>query len=48
MAFEIEMTNTQTGEDLAIVVQTKDLDAAINLTHTEYPDFTLTFIAEAL
>ena len=48
MAFEIEMTNTQTGEDLAIVVQTKDLDTAINLTHTEYPDFTLTFIAEAL
>ena len=48
MAFDIELTNNSTGEDVAITVQTKDLDAAINLTHTEYPDFTLTFIAEAI
>lgn len=48
MAFEIELSNNNTGEELAIVVKTKDLDAAINLTHTEYPDYTLTFIAEAI
>ena len=48
MAFEVELSNNTTGEELAIVVQTKDLDAAINLTHTEYPDYTLTFIAEAV
>ena len=48
MAFEVEMSNPTTGEELAIIIQTKNIDAAINLTHTEYPDFTLTFIAEAL
>jgi hypothetical protein len=48
MAFEVELTNNSTGEDVAIVVETKDLDTAINLTHTEYPDYTLTFIAEAI
>ena len=48
MAFEVELSNNNTGEQVAIIVQTKDLDAAINLTHIEYPDYTLTFIAEAV
>ena len=48
MSFEVEMTNVETGEDLAMVIHTKDLDSAINLTHTEFPDFKLTFIAEAI
>ena len=47
MAFEIELSNYKTGDDVSVIVHTKDLDSAISLTYTEYPDYTLTFIAEA-
>ena len=48
MSFEVELTNNQTGEDKALFIEGKDMDAAINLVHEEYPEFTLSFIGKVV
>ena len=48
MAFQVELSHYQSGEEKELIVEGNDLDAALNLIQQEEPDFIVESICTAL